>query len=174
MVRFIRWRRVADQWTVRLALMWAGVSIGVAFVATPAKFLAPTLSLPVALDVGRQTFRVYNGLELVLAALAIGLALASMDRWRHVRRVVAPAGIVVLQALWLIPSLDAYTQSVQAGQSPPGSHLHAVYIAAEILKIATLVWAALASTPERSGVPPTGHRWVKIVPQEQSPLSAAR
>ncbi len=49
-----------DRLGPQLLLIWAGVALGVAFVATPAKFLAPSLSLPVALDVGRHTFAVYD------------------------------------------------------------------------------------------------------------------
>lgn len=32
-----------------LATLWAGLLLGVSFLATPVKFLAPSLSLPVAL-----------------------------------------------------------------------------------------------------------------------------
>ena len=54
-----------------LILLWAGLTLGVAFLATPAKFLAPSLSLTVALDVGRQTFHLYNRVEI---GLLLGLA----------------------------------------------------------------------------------------------------
>ena len=57
-------------------LLWAGLAIGVAFLATPAKFLALSLSLSVALDVGRHTFRVYNGVELALV-VSLGQRIAS-------------------------------------------------------------------------------------------------
>ena len=46
-----------------LALVWFGVLAGVSFLATPIKFMAPSLSLSVALDVGRQTFAALNPLE---------------------------------------------------------------------------------------------------------------
>jgi hypothetical protein len=50
-------------WTVCAliaAILWLGLLLGVSFLATPAKFLAPSLALPVALDVGRHTFAVFN------------------------------------------------------------------------------------------------------------------
>ena len=40
----------------KLYLLWAGLAIGVAFLATPAKFLAPSLSLTVALELGWDPF----------------------------------------------------------------------------------------------------------------------
>jgi hypothetical protein len=58
---------LVDRLSLRLLLLWAGLSAGVAFLATPAKFMAPSLSLPVALDVGRHTFRVYNDVDLALS-----------------------------------------------------------------------------------------------------------
>lgn len=150
MQRALRFKSLADQSATHLALIWAGLSFGVAFVATPAKFLAPTLTLPVALEVGRHTFRVYNGLELCLAVVALGLALASTDRWRRLLGFAVPVLVVAAQALWLIPALDARSQIIQAGLRPDPSNLHAFYIAAETVKILALVGSALAAAPIRA------------------------
>ena len=49
-------RRNAAAGALILATFWAGIVIGVSFIATIAKFDAPSLTLPVALDVGRHTF----------------------------------------------------------------------------------------------------------------------
>jgi hypothetical protein len=56
-----------------LIMLWAGVLIGVSFLAAPAKFNAATLTLPVAMDVGRQEFGTLNLAEIVLGALALRL-----------------------------------------------------------------------------------------------------
>ncbi len=58
-----------------LALLWIGLLIGVSFLATPAKFLAASLTLPVALDVGRHTFAIFNRVEWLLAATFLVLTL---------------------------------------------------------------------------------------------------
>jgi hypothetical protein len=52
-----------------LALVWAGMVLGASCLATPAKFLSPSLPRPVTLDVGRYTFRVFGRAEMALAAL---------------------------------------------------------------------------------------------------------
>src|SRR5664280_976623 len=52
-----------------IAMLWLGLLIGFAFLATPTKFPAPSLSLPVSLDVGRQTFYAFNKVEWVLVAV---------------------------------------------------------------------------------------------------------
>jgi hypothetical protein len=161
-------RDLAGLWPARLALVWAGVSIGVAFVATPAKFLAPSLSLPVALEVGRQTFRVYNGLEIGLAVLAVALALGSAERRRWLLAFAVPVAVVAAQALWLIPALDARVLMLQAGEAPARSHLHAFYIAAEAAKVLTLLGAALIAGDARRRALVRRSSWVAASPLHHS------
>src|SRR5690606_35153067 len=43
-----------------VTLLWLGLLLGVSFLATPVKFAAPTLTLAVALDVGRVTFGLFS------------------------------------------------------------------------------------------------------------------
>lgn len=142
----------------RICLLWAGVSLGVAFLATPAKFLAPTLSLPVALDVGSHTFKVYNGVELVfLSVLAVGSIWSDTSvRWKAL--VLVPGAIVVLQSLWLIPALDVRIAAIQDGAAATASPLHSLYIAAEALKAAWLLalgWIGIVP-PDETRTPPDG------------------
>jgi hypothetical protein len=145
-------RDLADQLGSRLILVWAGLSIGVAFVATPAKFMAPSLSLPVALDVGRQTFRVYNRIELALVAALIALALAARAPRGRYLAIAVPAAVVLVQALWLIPALDARVAMILAGARVlPDSMLHAGDIAAETLKVLWLLGFGLAARPFTRG-----------------------
>jgi hypothetical protein len=148
---FARPRKI-ERVGAKLYLLWAGLSIGVAFIATPAKFLAPALTLPVALDVGQHTFRVNNGVELVLVA-----ALLVLGRWSTLRRrwylALLGLGVVVLaQRFWLIPALDLRVHAIQHGQSPlPPSQLHTVYIAAEALKVLWLLALGLGDLFSSSG-----------------------
>lgn len=124
----------------KIYLLWAGVSIGVAFLATPAKFLAPSLALPVALDVGRHTFRVYNNVGLALFALLLILGLWAQRRWRWYLGALVAGAIVLAQALWLIPALDLRVLALQADATPlPPSNMHTVYVALEALKVLWLL-----------------------------------
>ena len=56
-----------------LPALWIGLLVGVCFIATPAKFQAQSLSLPVALDVGRSTFAIWNNVEWILIAFVVPL-----------------------------------------------------------------------------------------------------
>ncbi|HEX7079736.1 MAG TPA: hypothetical protein VF329_01825 [Gammaproteobacteria bacterium] len=153
-----------------VGLVWLGALLGVSFLATPVKFLAPSLTLPVALDVGRQTFSWFGRIEVVLAlagfasAAAFGLpALRSAFARRGTPH--ASAGLftpgalalvtaaallaaVAVQNLWLLPTLDARVEVILQGGTPPPSSLHRIYIAMDTLKLAGLAvvsWIALAA-----------------------------
>ena len=132
--------RKIEQLGAKIALLWAGLSIGVAFLATPAKFTALSLTLPVALEVGQQTFRVYNEVELLLlvALLVLGRWATAPSRWYLA--VLAPAAVILAQRFWLIPALDLRVLAIQHGQAPlPPSQLHTIYIAAKALKVLGLL-----------------------------------
>jgi len=146
--------RKIEQLGAKIALLWAGLSIGVAFLATPAKFTAPSLTLPVALEVGQQTFRVYNGVELVLllALLVLGRWSTTPSRWYLA--VLAPAAVILAQRFWLIPALDLRVLAIQNGQAPaPPSQLHTIYIAAEALKVLWLLALGLGDRFASPGNP---------------------
>ena len=86
-----------------VALIWTGMVIGVSGLATPVKFQAVSLSLPVALEVGQVTFSAFNRVEWLLALLLLlSGAMAGRPRiglWLPIGLV---AGIVLAQTVWLL------------------------------------------------------------------------
>jgi hypothetical protein len=140
-----RARRAWPAGAVRaLALVWAGMVLGVSFLATPAKFLAPSLALPVALDVGRHTFGVFGAVELALAAALALLGPLAAGEGRRLLP-LAPGLVVLAQALWLRPLLDARVQQIIGGAMPPPSHVHLGYVACEAAKVALLLFMGLVA-----------------------------
>jgi len=128
-----------------IALVWAGMVLGVSFVATPAKFLAPSLPLPIAIDVGRHTFRTFGRIELALMVL-FGLRAEVSAR----PLALVPGFIVLAQALWLRPRLGARTQSIiEGGVAPPSSKLHFAYVACEAVKLSVLLVLGLTTARPR-------------------------
>lgn len=126
-----------------LCCLWAGVVIGVSFIATVAKFGAPSLTLPVALEVGKYTFAPLARTEWVLALLLAVLVLAAgFDRIRAIV-FAALAAILFTQAMWLLPALDARVDAIIAGNTPPPSRLHVAFVAAEGAKLLLLFGLAL-------------------------------
>jgi hypothetical protein len=120
-------------------LFWAGMLVGVSFLAAPAKFMAPSLSLPVAMEIGREEFHVLNVAETVCALVA--LALAGLGRpGRVIWLGIAVAAVLVpMQGLWLLPLLDARAETIIQGGTPPAAPWHSLYIAAEVLKLLALL-----------------------------------
>ncbi len=89
------------------------------------KFTAPSLTLPVGLDVGRHVFGMFNKVEIVWALVVCGLMMA--------------VGVVALQTVWLLPVLDERVGMVLSGQTPPPAPYHLVYVMLEVLKLICLM-----------------------------------
>ena len=141
--------RVRPALTV-VALVWLGLVVGVSFIATPAKFLVPTLDLAVALDVGRQTFGVFSIVEIT-AAITLGVLL--LFARREIAIVLLGALVVLVLAveqLWLLPLLDERVEIIIQGGVPEASALHGVYIALDGFKVALLIGLAWVSFPRFS------------------------
>lgn len=135
-------------------LVWLGVVIGISFIEAPVKFTAPTLTRPVAFDVGRVVFTALNRTELVLFALTLVLGGVAERR----RPFWLASGVLAVmlgaQTLWLLPELTARAEMVIAGSEPPPSVAHAAYAGIEAVKALLLAWLglyALAGAARRPG-----------------------
>jgi hypothetical protein len=131
-----------------LASAWAGFLVGVSFLATPVKFLAPSLTLPVALDVGRQTFLVFNRSEVVLAVVMLLLLLWGLRTRAAISLGAVLALLILTQTFWMLPVLDARVETILQGDAPAPSSLHTFYVIFECVKLALLL--AIASITART------------------------
>ena len=130
--------------------LWAGVVLGVSFIATPAKFLAPSLSLPDALEVGRATFYVLRWLEcgfivILIAVLLITYAHIKLTAWFSVVAVIL---CLLINYLGLQPALDERTKLIIAGEAIAQSSQHKVYVFIEMIKLIALMVAGWFAKPE--------------------------
>jgi hypothetical protein len=130
--------------TLAVSCIYTGALAGVSFLATPVKFLAPSLQLPVALDVGRYTFAAFNKVEWAAAVILLACCLFSRVRWKTIAA-VAIAGAVAADTIWLLPNLDVRVASIMRGQWPEPSLLHQAYIALDIAKFLLLVAIAASA-----------------------------
>lgn len=136
-----------------LVLVWAGVAIGGSLIAAPAKFGAPTVGLPAALEIGREQFFWLGVAEGAACAALIGalvLRAAGALWWMW-----APVAVFAVQRLVLMPLLDARTLRTIAGESVPDSNLHLVFVVLEFVKVAALVAAGIAAL-RNAPMPPSG------------------
>ena len=118
---------------------WLGLLVGVSFVATPVKFGAESLTLPVALDVGRATFGFFNNVEWI-AFGALVVAVIFSGPLAFPSAITALLGTILLaQTVWLLPTLDGRIAAIIAGQTVPHSIDHFIYIGLDVAKAAFLL-----------------------------------
>ncbi len=137
--------RIGHTALIVLALLWAGMILGVAFVAVPAQFAADGLSRAQGIDVTRQVFTRFDRIELGLAAAMLLLAVLLRARplvWALLGLVWL---IVALQSLWLLPALDLRADQLLQGQEPPPGPWHGLFAGAEVVKLCALLAAAAAA-----------------------------
>ena len=126
-----------------LPALWAGLLIGVAFIATPAKFRASSLTRPVALDVGRTTFTIWNNIEWIVLALFLPLVTFTQAGPFQAAAVGALAILLLIQSMVLLPALSSRIGTIIAGGRLPPSPDHFIYITIDSLKLfvlAAIIW----------------------------------
>lgn len=101
------------------------------------------MTLPIGLGIGRLVFRALNVAELVLAAtVVVGLVVGRPGAATGIVTAV-PAVQLLIQVLVVRPRLARRSDVVIAGANVPRSNAHHVDIAAEVLKVITLVAAGV-------------------------------
>ena len=128
-----------------LAFVWFGVTAGISLLETPVKFTAPTITRPVALDVGRTVFAALNKVELALLVLVLVLVRLSGRSRELFAACAGLALILIAQSLWLLPELSARVQSIINGVEPGGSIAHVTYSVLELTKLALLLYIGFRS-----------------------------
>lgn len=129
--------------SLRLVLpaVWIGLILGLSFMETPLKFLAPGITTPLGLGIGRLVF---IALSVAGWMILVVLTLIGQARPRETRR-----GWLLIAAMWVVmivesfvirPALAARSDVIIAGGDPGESWLHYGYIAAELLLLVVLVW----------------------------------
>ncbi len=134
--------------------LWAGAIIGLSFIATPVKFEAPHLTMPVALEVGRYTFRMFSNVELGFLIAIVGAAIGARPRKITVVAIGAVAVMLLLERFWLLPELDARVSEILAGGRIEFSASHWIYAVFDGLKIVLLIAAAISASAERPAAGP--------------------
>ncbi|MDA7422107.1 hypothetical protein [Tritonibacter multivorans] len=135
-----------------LLSLWAGLAIGGNLIAASAKFQVTALSTAEHLMIGRAQFAWLGIAEMLLAAALLGGFFRQKRRPDYL--LLAILAVLALQQLGLHPLLQLRSDTLIAGQTPGPSNLHLLFIAAEILKICLLLWAAgsLPKAPARAEI----------------------
>lgn len=117
--------------------IWAGVVLGISFVAQPAKFGAPGLSRATALSVGRRIFRAMHWVEAILGLGTIILAInGAPDK---VYLVLLAVAILMVQIVWLMPQLSTRVDAILSGIPVNRSAHHFIFAVLEFVKLVLLI-----------------------------------
>lgn len=120
-----------------LTFVWFGLVVGISFVEAPLKFKAPGITRELGLGIGRLVFKALNRIELVLAS-AITVMIFLSVKPVHYLNYAIPIGILLLQTLWLLPTLTKRIDLIVSGKEVPKSKIHLVFIVLEVLKLVVL------------------------------------
>lgn len=126
-----------------ICLIWAGMLLGVSFIATPVKFSAKSLDLPTAIDVGRVTFGLFSKIEWGMAVIVTLLCAFTMPGVTIVELSAIVVLAVAFEAIVLLPRLDVRAAKVVAGETLAPSWLHKAYVWFEITKLLGLIALAI-------------------------------
>lgn len=144
-----------NSWRERIANLliptYLGYLIGVAFLATRAKFQAPSLSFVQLLDVGRYTFRWLTISEYIIIPLIWFIAVHARTSKARMLSLLAVVVLTIIEKAWVQPILDARVQIYLDGGTPQPSAMHVVFVVIEAGKVLCLLIAALA--PDRPAAP---------------------
>lgn len=135
-------QQAAQKLLPALYLIWAGLILGVSFIATPVKFQTPDLTMSVALEVGKVTFHLFNNIELGIIGIGAILTAVLPDIHRKWLVFIGLLVILLAQTFWLLPSLDVRADAVIAGAKLETGYHHWFYIALEMLKLLLALGAA--------------------------------
>lgn len=116
-------------------ILWGGLILGVSFIATPAKFMVSNLPTPVALEVGKVTFHIFNKIEWGMGMLVILCTAFTKEEPHKWFLSSSLLFLLLLETFWLLPLLDARVGQVIIGKHTIPDVYHNFYIFIEILKI---------------------------------------
>ena len=121
------------------------MTAGISLLETPVRFTAPTLTRPVALDIGRVVFAALNKAELaalLVLLLVVRISGRARELWIQCSALIL---ILLAQSIWLLPQLAARAQQIVAGVEPAPSMLHGTYSVLELLKLLLLLYLGFRS-----------------------------
>ncbi|MFI5451378.1 hypothetical protein ACHMWN_04400 [Pedobacter sp. UC225_61] len=131
--------------------IWIGFVGAISFMEAWLKFKAPGVTLPIGLGIGRLVFAALNKMEWVAFLIAFISLVQFKAKWKSVEMfLLFAAGILIVQTIWLLPALDARAELYITGDTVPPSNLHFYYVAAEGLKMITLITIAISLLKRKS------------------------
>ena len=125
-----------------IVFFWAGFVCSISFMEAWLKFRAPGVTLPVGLSIGRKIFTALNRVEWVFLLLFCATLFGSVeaDAPRTIPLLAVVLGILLIQTFLLLPRMTKRIVRIINGETLEKSMLHAYFGAAELVKVAILIY----------------------------------
>ncbi|XVN42289.1 MAG: hypothetical protein RCG15_06535 [Candidatus Rickettsia vulgarisii] len=120
-----------------LLFIWAGAIIGLSFIATPIKFKADGLTIPVAVEIGKVTFHLFNKVEWFTFIACSILAYNSKITKYPIILLLIIFVILLIQTFLLFPILD--NNIILLKESKYTNPIYIIYIVTELIKLLGLI-----------------------------------
>ena len=128
---------------IALIYLWIGFVCAISFMEAWLKFTAQGVTRPIGLSIGSVVFSGLTKVETVLALLIVlltGLLRIKQARITHLKLLVLPMLLLLVQTLYLLPALDERVEKIIMNESVQDSPLHTFYVIFEIIKVGLLFW----------------------------------
>ena len=125
---------------------WIGFVCAISFLEAWLKFQAPGVTLPIGLGIGKLVFGALNKVEWAFALVTF-FCITPLRKASFSPPSIPLAlaiSILVLQTAWLLPGLDASADRFIRHQPVTPSPLHIWFVCAEVIKVGSLLIAAIS------------------------------
>ena len=126
-------------WAFILTILWLSFVLAISFMEAPLKFQAPSLTLPVALEIGYIVFHALNLVEIICATLIIAATYSGPVSRKTTLFATGVVIILAIQTVLLFTELDARTLAIINRAETASMPYHIVYMGMEVAKLLALI-----------------------------------
>lgn len=130
--------QIAFSYIFIISILWVGLVVGLSFIEAPLKFKAPSVTLPIGLEIGHLVFHALNRIEWAFTALIVLNLFMTSAKPETFLVTIIVVGIFLSQSWLLYGFLDQRTLAVINGQTIPKAPYHIYYIVLEVFKLISL------------------------------------
>lgn len=123
-----------------ITILWVGFILALSFLEAPLKFQAPSVSVPIGLEIGHLVFHALNRIEWFFAILILINLFVGQTTSQTMLTTIAVIILLNVQTLLLYGPLDQRTLAIINGRSVGEAPYHIYYIALEVIKLIGLIF----------------------------------
>ncbi len=124
-----------------ITFVWVGMICGISFLEAPLKFQAPGITLELGLGIGELVFGMLTKIEMAFCLLIVAFLSLVQAKTKTWLLFLLPFLIVIIDNAVLMPIMNDRIAIIRSGGPLPESSAHWWYVALELLKLFSLIYA---------------------------------